>query len=137
MMSSDNSKKKVKDRKLINDLILIVSLLIVLSAIGAAFYLFRGEGDTVYVEVDGKKFGSYSLSEDRTVEIRTGAKGEELNLLIIENGKAYVKSATCPDGICAKHKPISREGESIVCLPNKVVITVRQSADGNSPDMVI
>lgn len=127
---------KERGRKARNDAIFIAALLILLVLAGLAFYLLRGEGDTVSVEIDGKPFGAYALSEDRTVEIRTGKSGEELNLLVIRDGKAFVETATCPDGICADHKPISREGESIVCLPHRVVITVRSTSDKNAPDVV-
>ena len=120
-----------------NDVIFIVALLLVVSALGLCFYLFRGEGDMVVVTVDGKEFGRYSLAEDVTVEIRTGAQGEELNLLVIKGGQAYVETATCPDGICAGHKPIKRDGESIVCLPHKVVITVYTSEEKDAPDIVV
>ena len=120
-----------------NDVIFIVVLLFVVSALGLCFYLFRGEGDFVVVTVDGKEFGRYSLTEDITVEIRTGAQNEELNLLVIKDGQAYVETATCPDGICAGHKPISREGESIVCLPHKVVITVYATEEKDAPDIVV
>ena len=125
-----------KKHKLRNDLILIGALLVAFALIGLAFWLLRGEGDTVVVEVDGKLYGTYALSEDRTVEIRTGEDGKELNLLVIKSGKAWVESATCRDGICAAHKPISRQGESIVCLPHKVVITVQRTGSENAPDIV-
>ena len=125
-----------KTHKLRNDLILIGGLLVVFVLIGLAFWLLRGTGDTVVVEVDGKTYGTYSLSVDRTVEIRTGENGKELNLLVIKDGKAYVETATCRDRICAAHKPISREGESIVCLPHKVVITVKSSGGEPAPDLV-
>ncbi len=125
-----------KKRKLRNDLILIGGVLVIFVLIGLAIWLFRGEGDLVVVEVNGKTWGTYSLFVDRTVEIRTGEDEQELNLLIIKDGKAYVETATCPDGICAAHKPISRQGESIVCLPHKVVITVKRS-DTNAPDIVV
>lgn len=128
--------KQNKKRKIRNDLILIGSLIIVLALIGLAFMLLRGEGDTVVVEVDGKVYGTYALDVDRTVEIRTGEGGKELNLLVIEGGKARVETATCPDGICAAHRPIFREGESIVCLPHKVVITVKLAGGGNEPDII-
>ena len=103
--------------------------------IGAAFFFLRGEGDTVTVSVDGKHYGTYPLHTDLTLSIRTGEDGEEENLLVIRDGTARVESATCPDGICAAHKPISREGESIVCLPHRVVITV-QTSDGEEPDII-
>ena len=122
-------------RKFRNDVIFIAGLLVVVVLTGAAFFLLRSEGDAVTVTVDKKLMGTYSLTEDRTVEIRTGENREELNLLIIKDGKAYVETATCPDGICAAHKPISREGESIVCLPHKVVITV-VSGNQDGPDIL-
>ena len=123
------------NRKHRNDVIFIAVLLLMVSLIGAAFFFLRGEGDTVTVSVDGKHYGTYPLHTDLTLSIRTGEDGEEENLLVIRDGKAYVESATCPDGICADHKPISREGESIVCLPHRVVITV-QTSDGEAPDII-
>ena len=128
-MSPMNQTKKMPTadgggRKFRNDVFFIAGLLAVVALIGMAYYFLRGEGNAVTVTVDRQLIGTYSLTENRTVEIRTGENGEELNLLIIKDGKAYVETATCPDGICSAHKPISREGESIVCLPHKVVITV-------------
>ena len=120
-----------------NDLIFILALLLVVSLAGLALYCFRGEGDTVVVEVNGAHYGTYSLSEEVTVEIRTGEHGENVNLLVIRDGKAMVTEASCPDGICASHKPVSREGESIVCLPHKVVITVRTTGDQGGPDVIV
>ena len=122
-------------RKFRNDLIFIIAILAVVAVGAAALFLLRGEGSAVRVEVDGTVIGIYPLSVDREVEIKTGENGEELNLLVIKDGKATVTAATCPDGICAAHRPISREGESIVCLPHKVVITVI-GGDGNQPDII-
>ncbi len=124
-------------RRAKNDLIFIAALLVILTLAGLAFFFLREEGDVVAVEINGRLYDTYSLSEDRIVEIRTGENGEELNLLVIRDGKAHVESATCPDGICAHHKPISREGESIVCLPHRVMITVRKTASKDAPDVVV
>ncbi|MBQ8798155.1 MAG: NusG domain II-containing protein [Lachnospiraceae bacterium] len=119
-----------------NDIIFIAVVLVLVSLLGLCFYLFRGDGDEVVVTVDGEVFGTYSLAEDRVVEIRTGEENEELNVLVIKDGKAFVEQATCPDGICAGHRPIKRDGESIVCLPHKVVITVRVTNE-EAPDIVV
>ena len=128
---SDNSTKKHNIR---NDIIFIVALLLI-AAFGALYlFVFRDGGNTVKVTVDGKTYGVYSLNENITEDIHTG-KGN-LNRLIIRDGKAYMETATCPDGICVSHKPIFRDGESIVCLPNKVVVTVT-TTDTDSPDVVI
>ena len=123
-------------RKRRNDGIFIAVLLVLVSLAGAAFYFLRAPGDTVTVTVDKKLYGTYSLDTDTTVEIRT-AEGETAhNRLVIRDGKAYVEEANCPDGICAAHKPISREGESIVCLPHRVVITVQTAREEKEPDII-
>ena len=118
-----------------NDVIFIAALLVVIAVAGACLYFFRGEGNSVTVSIDGTVVATYPLSVDRTEEILTEGGGR--NLLIIKDGKAYVESASCPDGICAAHKPIHREGESIVCLPNKVVITVQTTDTDNGLDAVV
>ena len=128
----DKTEKKRLRR---NDVIFIAVLLAVIAIAGACLYFFRGEGDTVTVLVDGKVIATYSLSEDRVEEIHTDKNG--LNRLVIRDGKAWVEEASCPDGICAAHKPIHRNGESIVCLPNKVVVTVETTDTTDQPDVVI
>ena len=88
--------------------------------------------DRVEVTVDGKLFGSYSLQTDQRIEIPSE---NGFNLLVIEGGRAHVEEASCPDGICAAHRPIKRDGESIICLPNKVVVTVYRTDDAQ-PDII-
>lgn len=119
-----------------NDVLFIAALLIV-CAVGM-FYLFvlRDSGDTVKVTVDGEMYGTYSLSDNIQEDIITGKDGSNLNRFVICDGKVYMEDASCPDGICVAHRPISREGESIVCLPNKVVITVFTEKETEAPDIV-
>ena len=129
-MSSTKSKRLLR-----NDIIFIVALLAVIAIAGACLYLFRGEGNTVSVSVDGKVIATYPLNVNRVEDIHTD--GDGLNRLVIKDGKAWVETASCPDGICAAHKPIHREGESIVCLPNKVVITVGTTDGDDGLDVVV
>lgn len=129
-------EKNIKKLFLRNDIIFIAAILLV-AAVGLLYLFgFRREGDTVRVTVDGELYGIYSLSDDITEDIITGAEGSNLNRLIISDGKVYIETASCPDGICVAHKPIFRNGESIVCLPNKVVVTVFTEKDLSSPDIV-
>lgn len=122
-----------RKRRWRNDLVLIAALLAVLSAAGACLYLLRGEGTTVTVKVDAQVVGVYPLSEDRVVDIPS-QQGH--NQLVIRDGQAVMETATCPDGICVAHHPIHREGESIVCLPNRVVVEI--SGDTvQAPDIVL
>ena len=117
-----------------NDLLLIAALLLV-CAVGLVYLFFlRATGDTVRVTVDGEVYGVYPLSQETTVDIR---QGEQHNRLVIRDGKAQVVTATCPDGICVAHAPIFREGESIVCLPNRVVVTVVTDGEADQPDIIV
>ncbi len=75
------------------------------------------EADTVYIHKDSKLIGSYSLSEPQTINING------TNTAVIENGCVYMKDATCPDKLCIKQGKLSDSSKTIVCLPNKVVIS--------------
>ncbi|MBE6631791.1 MAG: NusG domain II-containing protein [Ruminococcaceae bacterium] len=116
-----------------NDIIFVAIILLAVLAAALVMLLLRTSGDKVIVSIDGKLFGEYSLNENRSVEIKTD---EGYNLLIIEDGKAYVKEASCPDGICSSHRPISYGGESIICLPNKVVVEIRTDSK-DIPDVIV
>lgn len=89
-------------------------------------------GAYVQIEIDGAVTETLPLDTDSVFEIITDGGGE--NLLVIENGQAKVTEANCPDGICKNHSEIHRNGESIICLPHRVVITVVNEADTNGID---
>ncbi len=65
--------------------------------------------------------GEYSLQEDReiTVALENGT-----NLLIIRDGQVWMEEADCPDRLCVRQGAVSRVGESIICLPHELVVTV-------------
>lgn len=125
----------MKKRHLLGDILLIGGLLLIAAIAAVSLFLFRGEGDCVRVTVDGELYGVYALSQDASVDIHT-ADGAANNRLIIRDGKAHVDTATCPDGICVAHRAIFRDGESIVCLPNRVVITVVTAQLNDAPDVI-
>lgn len=125
-----NNKRKIK-----NDIILVVCLLLV-AAIGMLYlFVFRAEGNTVKVTVGGKTYGVYSLSKNRTEDIYTGQNNEHHNRLVIKDGKAHMETSTCPDGICVDHSAIFRDGESIVCLPHRIIVTIITSRNSDNPDI--
>ena len=110
-----------------NDWILAACILLAAVAI-LLFQFVRSDSGAgkVSVTVDGEIFGTYSLAEDQTVDI------DGTNRLVIENGTAEMEWADCPDQICVNHRAVSREGESIICLPNQVVISV---TDGEEAEL--
>ena len=79
-------------------------------------------GDFVQITVDGKVIKEMPLSEDAAYHIE-GVDG--INELIIENGVCYMKEADCPDKLCVKQGRINESGQSIICLPHRVVVTIK------------
>lgn len=128
----DTSGKKSKFR---NDAIL-AAVIIIMAAVGLLLInMAKAPGNRVVVKIDGAETESFLLSEDVRSEIRTGKNGENLNVLVIENGKAYISEADCPDGICKQYRPVCYVGETIVCLPHKVVIEITGEPDDNGLDI--
>lgn len=89
--------------------------------------LFNGDGSTAVVEIDGKPAAELSLGTDTIYNVEID--GKITNTVVIENGSVYVTNSDCPDKICQNHSAINKTGESIVCLPNKVIVTVEGNTD--------
>ena len=75
----------------------------------------------VLVEVEGRSLYAVPLSEDKSLIVNS--KGGT-NKVLISGGKASVSEADCKNRICVNSKPISEVGESIVCLPHRVVVSI-------------
>ena len=84
--------------------------------------------NTIRITVDGKEFGTYSLSKDQVIHIG------DTNVCEIKDGKVTMIEATCPDHYCMKQKAVDEHGGSIICLPNKVVIEGKDSAEPSESD---
>ena len=84
------------------------------------------EGGLLEIMIDGELYGSFPLKEDM---ITTIATSYGRNTVVIEQGKAYVREADCPDKICAGMPSISQDGEMICCLPHRLFLTVRREKD--------
>lgn len=78
----------------------------------------------VEVTVDSDITETYPIGEDGDYEV-VGYDGTGKVYFSVSNGTVDVTSADCPNHICVNHRPISRAGESIVCLPNRVIISLR------------
>ena len=106
-----------------NDILLIGALVLIGVGLFLGYRIFyRQVGKSVEITVDGKVYQNLSLAKDQKLEIPTEDGGR--NVLSIQDGHANMIEANCPDGLCVKQAKISHKGETIVCLPHKVVITV-------------
>ena len=111
----------------IGDLLIYVFILLLTAGSFAGLYRM-GAGsvaDRVTVEVDGKLIATYDLPKgDKQEEVRIDAGNGRYNLLRLTSSGAFVKEANCPDQICVKWGKITKPGQTIVCLPHKVVISM-------------
>ena len=121
---SDKRKKAAPKR---GDLYLIVGCLLAALVCCCLWFLLRQDGGTVIVEQNGRETARYALSEDRTVRIE-GAAG--YNLLVIENGEAWIMEADCPNRLCVQTGRIRYGGQSIVCLPHRLAVRITGGASG-------
>ncbi|MDR1042340.1 MAG: NusG domain II-containing protein [Clostridiales Family XIII bacterium] len=124
-MDKNNTNRK-------HDIALFVVLIVAGVILFAVIDFMKAEGASVDVHVDGKVVASYPLSTDREVEL--GYNGH--NSLVIKEGQAKVTGADCPDKLCVKQKAISREGETIVCLPHRLVVKI-SGGEGSGVDGVV
>ena len=119
-------QKSVNKKKYRLDII-VISAILVLSLLALLIVsLTKKEGSFVVVEINGVTVGEYSLWQNREYSLNGGT-----NVLVIENGVAYLNYSSCPDHTCENTGKIRYVGQSIICLPNKVSITIKgDTADG-------
>ena len=109
------------------DIIVIVSILLVALFSFIAVELTKQDGSEVIVKIDGAEVARYSLLIDNEYELNGGT-----NILCIKNKEAYLLDAKCPDHLCVKQGKISKNGETITCLPYKLTVTV---TGGENPEV--
>lgn len=113
---------KIKKR---NDILLIGVLLFCAICLLLCQNIFGKKGANVLVMQDGVLLYKFSLEEELCGENAICIESNEgFNVLEIQNGEASIVRADCPDGLCMKQKSISKQGESLICLPHRLVITV-------------
>ena len=117
---------------------LLTAAILVFAGVLLVRHFTAGPGDGwVVVSRDGVVEERLPLSEDNRLLLKD-ASGNE-NLLVIEGGSVRLEDADCPDRLCVRQGAISRSGESIICLPHKLVITIegRAETDSSAPDAML
>ena len=139
------------------DIILFIVLVIIGLAASVALSLSHGDagaGSKVIIDSGGDLYATYPLSEDRTVVVPApgenagGAAGSVLsdpsslsadeaaeiydsyNIVVISGGTVSVSEASCKNQVCVKHAAITKTGESIVCLPNRLSVRIENGSGG-------
>lgn len=101
------------------DLLLIGGLLLVAGLLFLAGLQGGDPGRWVVVQQDGKEIARYALDQDGIYPLNGGT-----NLLVIQDGWAFIREASCPDKLCVRQGRIKKAGQSIVCLPNRLTVII-------------
>ena len=113
------------------DIVAIILALLVIGGFSVYAYAGSNKAGEVAVEASGVQW-IYPLNVDRTEKV-PGPLGD--TILVIKAGKAFVTDSPCPDKLCVHMPAISRPGQWIACLPNRVFIRVR-GADNQNVDIL-
>ena len=109
------------------DLLLLAALVLVGLALTAFVLLSRmnsaSDGLTVTVRQDNEVIATLPLDEDAAYAVQ-GEDGDTTNLVVIEDGTVHMEEADCPDQLCVKQGKIRYAGDSLICLPNRVVVEI-------------
>ena len=116
-------------------LILDIALILFILAIGAVILLVtnnkREQGAYVVVMVQNKEIARYSMTNNGVYDIYDIYDNNgNTNKIEIRDGRVRMLEASCPNHLCIHQGWIRFEGQSIVCLPNKVTVTVHGTGDG-------
>lgn len=92
----------------------------------------NAEGQRAVITVDGQIYGVYDLSENQVIEVNQNG---HQNYITIKDGLVSMSFSDCRNQVCVNSAPISQTKDTIVCLPNKVLIEI-QSEEGGDVDVI-
>lgn len=112
-----------KKGKLKNDILLGMGLLLAALCLWLVMGLMgkndRPEEKKVVITVNGGEYGSYPLITDAVIKVN------EHNMVVIRDGAVWMEEADCPDRLCINQGKIKKSGQTIICLPNRVMVTIK------------
>lgn len=117
------SENERKHRITKADIILIAVLLLFACAGVILLHRFRTPGAYADIMVDGTSVEKLPLDENISYTLTQDAG---TNTIVVKDGVVSIESADCPDKICVEHKPIQQNGETIICLPHKLVVEIKK-----------
>ena len=102
---------------------IILAIIMIILGLIVSYTLATGNdaGDTVNIKVNGEMYAYYSLSDDQTVDVEQNG---HINKITIKDGTVQMAYSDCKNQICVNDGQISKTNQSIVCLPNKVMVEI-------------
>lgn len=108
----------------------ILFCILLLSAILSLYFIVPADSDAEFVSirVQGVEQAKLPLSKNKLLTL-AGAAGEAT--IEIKNGQVRIVASDCPQQICVKTGRIKRQGEIIVCVPNRIIVHITGNHDNN------
>lgn len=118
---------------------IFVLLLLILVGVFFSVWVFlpSNPGDILEIRQNGKVIKTLSLKDNTTETISFEGRGT--NTFSIQDGGVSMTDADCGDHTCIQTGRIQNSGESIVCLPHRLVLQIKSSGetDNDSLDGIV
>ncbi|MHC5374220.1 NusG domain II-containing protein [Enterococcus sp. LJL120] len=89
------------------------------------------------LKVDGVEIRSFDLTADQASYTYTYEDEDgDYNIIEIDGERVRISEANCGDQICVRQGWISKAGQSVVCLPHRLVLEI-QASDGSEDGALI
>lgn len=122
------------------DIVIIAVLLILSFTPHLIFFKTSQKGSKnnyAIIQVDGKIHKKIDLSKVKKSEKVNLNLPNGKNTLLVENNSIEMKSANCNDALCVKQGNISKVGQTIICLPHKLIIEIKGDELDSKDDLIL
>lgn len=119
------------------DALVVLAVLVLAAAAALGTWGGGRQGLTAVISADGREVARVDLTALTGPEERTVTAGEYTLHLVLSPEGAEMVSADCPTQDCVHTGKISRSGQSIVCLPARVIVVLEGAPERGGPDIVI
>lgn len=121
---------------------ILVAIILLLSAIAMVVMMISKSDDqnkNIIITVDNKVIEKISLNNLNESSLYDFNFDNYIGSIETRNGRVRMLEMSkeiCPKSICSETGWIDNSYKSIVCLPNKIVVTIESDSQGNEVDMV-
>lgn len=112
------------NKQIRNELFLIAGVAVVsLLLFFGGKWMSNKQAAVVEVSVNGAVTDTYPIDQDADFVVTS--TGGKINRISIHDGKVSITEASCPDKLCIHQGTITESGQSLICLPNRVIVTIQ------------
>lgn len=89
------------------------------------------------LRIDGKETKRFTLDSDKeTYTYRYEDPDGDYNIIEVAGDKIRISEANCGDQVCVRRGWAEKDGDTIVCLPHKLVIEIQDQAGGGDDGLI-